>query len=174
MTIKSTMVLLGTVLALGLAFRSPARAGDTTPTPAAPGKAVAPAQVSITGEEALKSSVIQWQPLGQVLALAAGEYNPVFTTTMTCPYKSCTFGFEDIIQIAPTSTNPWAICAEVNGTRNLCPYQGNGLSNDYSVGTSLQSFGPVPRGTYTLTVLVYVTSPTGMTNSEAIYRLYTP
>jgi hypothetical protein len=109
-----------------------------------------------------------------VKALATG-FNPVFKTTITCPYTSCTFGFEDMIQIARIpSGNRWAICGQVNNVFTICPFQGIGLPDDYSVGTFLQSFGPVGPGTYTLIVFVYVTSPTNMANSEAIYRLYTP
>jgi hypothetical protein len=170
MTIKPAMVLLGTILALALALRSPARAGDSTPAPAASGKAVAPRPAQSIGQEFLISSLIQWRPC--CTGLAAG-FNRAFTTTITCAHASCTFGFEDMIAVSPTS-DPWAICAAVNNTfvfTPACPFQGPGLS---STRTSLQSFGPVGPGRYTLTVWVYVASPTKLEQSEAIYRLYTP
>jgi hypothetical protein len=176
MTIKPMMVLLGTILALALALRSPAHAGASTPTPAAPGKTVAPGQVTSSGQETLESSIIQNQVCpGACFQLAKG-YNRVFTTTMTCPYKSCTFGFQDMIQVGINAPNPWKICAEVNGkfVNPPCPDQGIGIPGYYSMGTSLQSSGPVGPGTYTLAVSVYVTLPTGLANCQIIYRLYTP
>jgi hypothetical protein len=176
-TIKRSAIGIGMILALLFVLQSQAWAQNrSSPAPLSPGEAaVAPRTVTTSGQVTLQSSVIQSQPC--CTSLNAG-YNKVFTTTIACASVSCTFGFEDMIQIGPTSTNAWAICAQVNTTfvNPPCPYQGIGIPGYYSVGTSLQSYGPVGPGTYTLNVYVYISAATGASlgNSEAIYRLYTP
>jgi hypothetical protein len=88
----------------------------------------------------------------------------------------CTLGAELMAQIAATGAeNPWAICINVDGALQYCPYVGSIPASTvvYVTGNTRYNFA-VAYGVHTMQVVLYSAGASTLGAFEADYRQYKP
>jgi hypothetical protein len=164
-----------TVLSLSLGVAQASRTASTSPVKV---KGAAPAQVTVAAGKLLKTVIVANGFSG---ATVGGGFNAVDSPhVINCAATKAPCTFEGIMMVQFASgvggetPGPWAICLNVDGNYNTCPYMNNGANNGFfTAATATGYISTLPAGNHTVQTYLYTSNGTTIYNFDIAYHEYT-
>jgi hypothetical protein len=164
-----------TVLSLSLGVAQASRTASTSPVKV---KGVAPAQVTVAAGKLLKSVIVANGFSGATVGAGFQAVDSSHVINCAATKAPCTIEGVMMVQfdsgVSVGAPGPWAICLNVDGNYNTCPFMDAGASNSfYTAATATGYLTGLAAGNHTVRTFLYTSNGTAIYNFDIAYHEYT-